>query len=80
MENILRIQNRAKRYQKIARTKQLPKLRSESTIAGEVERQLEINGQLNGILEKLLNDFPERAFELKRIVQTLKVDEDILHT
>lgn len=72
MDNIIRLQNRAKRYRSVIQANQLPKNRNESAIDSQTDRNAEINEHLIYVLENLLNEFPEQKFSIQRIQQTLK--------
>ena len=75
MENIVRIQQRAKRYRILAEAKQLPKSRSETKLSSDQERQEEINNHLISVLESLLTEYPDHRTTIVRVLQTLKIDE-----
>ncbi|XP_037024464.1 coiled-coil domain-containing protein 40 [Bradysia coprophila] len=72
LENIVRMQQRAKRYKGLINAKQMPKIRNEAVLQSDLERQLEIRNHLLSLLESLLNDFPDHKYNIKRVLQTLK--------
>lgn len=72
MDNIIRLQNRAKRYRCIVQAQQLPKNRNEGTVEAQMERNIETNEHLLYVLENLLHEFPEHKFAIQRVQQTLK--------
>lgn len=76
LDSILRIQNRAKRYRTLVGSKQQLKCRSETAVSNEMQRQQEINSHLVSVLESLLTEFPDHSFSIRRVIQTLKMDEE----
>lgn len=50
----------------------MPKIRNDTALQADWERQEEIRNHLLGILESLLNDFPDHNCNIKRVLQTLK--------
>lgn len=76
LENIVRIQHRAKRYRNLLTAKQLPKCRNEAKLISDMDRQQEINNHLISVLDSLLIEYPEQKLSIKRVLQTLKGFED----
>lgn len=72
LETIVLSQKRAKRYKLLQTCTYLPKLKNETTVESEVERQEEIHENLVSILDKLQKDFPTYKFQLEKIFQTLR--------
>lgn len=72
MDNIIRLQNRAKRYRSIIQAQQLPKNRNEHAIEANMDRNMEVNENLNYVLENLIQEFPDQKFAIQRVQQTLK--------
>lgn len=72
LENIVRLQQRAKRYRNLASTKELPKIRNESIIDDHLDRQMEIGDQLTNVLESVLTEYPDQKVAINRILHLLK--------
>jgi hypothetical protein len=72
LETIVRLQKRAKRYKVLQTCTYLPKMKNESIIDAEMERQEEILENLVSILDTLQKDFPTHKFQIEKIFQTLK--------
>lgn len=72
LENIVKRQKRARRYRVLQTCTYLPKMRPDTTMEAEVQRQDEIHDNLLGILESLQRDFPAHKFGIEKIFQTLK--------
>lgn len=72
LETIVMSQKRVKRYKILQTCTYLPKLKSDTTVETELERQEEIHENLVSILEKLQKDFPTYKFQIEKIFQTLK--------
>lgn len=68
------MQQRAKRYRSLINAKQMPKIRGDTVLQSDLERQQEIRNHLLGLLESLLNDFPDHKYNIKRVMQTLKTN------
>ena len=72
LENIVKLQKRAKRYRQLQNCTYLPKLKTEILMDAELQRQEEIHENLLGILESLQRDFPAHKFVIEKIFYTLK--------
>lgn len=72
LENIVKRQQRAKRYKYLQTCQYLPKMKSEAVLDTETQRQHEIHENLMAILDSLERDFPSNKFSLAKIYQTLK--------
>lgn len=72
LENIVRLQQRAKRYRNLASAKELPKLRNESIIDDHMDRQVEISEHLTNVLEGVLPEYPDQKIPINRILHLLK--------
>lgn len=72
LENIIKRQQRAKRYRYLQTCQYLPKMKSEVVLDAETQRQHEIHENLLAILDSLERDFPSHKFSLAKIYQTLK--------
>lgn len=72
LENIVKLQKRAKRYRQLQTCTYLPKLKTEAMMETELQRQEEIHENLLGILESLQRDFPAHKFSIEKIFHTLK--------
>lgn len=72
LENIIKRQKRAKRYKMLQTCTYLPKMRTETAMEAELQRQDEIHENLLGILESLQRDFPTHKFAVEKIFQTLR--------
>lgn len=72
LENIVKRQKRAKRYRVLQTCTYLPKMKPDSIMEAELQRQEEIHENLVGILESLQRDFPAQKFAIEKIFQTLK--------
>lgn len=72
LETIVLSQKRAKSFKVLHTCTYLPKLKSETSIDNEIERQEEIHDNIVGILEKLQKDFPSHKFQIEKIYQTLR--------
>lgn len=72
LENIVRMQQRAKRYRNVAVATQLPKIRTENAVDHDMEKHNEINLHLISVLEELLTEFPDHKFRISKVLQTLK--------
>lgn len=71
LENIVRKQQRAKRYRELVCSTRLPKVRTDCVIHCETQRQSQINEHLCSVTENLQQEFPEEKFHLSKILQTL---------
>lgn len=76
LENIVRVQHRAKRYRSLLSATQLPKCRSEAKLIADTDRQQEINNHLVSVLDTLLTEYPDQKMNIKRVLQTLRGFED----
>lgn len=72
LDTIVMRQKRAKRYKVLQTCTYLPKMKTESVMEAELQRQEEIHDNLVGILESLQRDFPAQKFAIEKIFQTLK--------
>lgn len=72
LENIVKRQKRAKRYKLLQTCTYLPKMKTETVMEAELQRQGEIHENLLGILESLQRDFPAHKFAIEKIFHTLK--------
>lgn len=72
LENIVKLQKRAKRYRLLQTCTYLPKLKTEAMMETELQRQEDIHENLLGILESLQRDFPAHKFSIEKIFHTLK--------
>lgn len=72
LDNIVRLQQRAKRYRNLAATKELPKMRNESVIDDHMDRQTEISDHLTNVLEEVLTEYPDQKVSINRILHLLK--------
>lgn len=73
LENIVRKQNRAKSYRRLNASAQPLKLpRSEATIFGQMQKQLEMNDHLIDAIQALSSDHPEKRIFFSKLIQILK--------
>lgn len=72
LENIVRLQQRAKRYRNLASAKELPKMRNESIIDDHMDRQREICDHLTDVLQSVLTEYPDQKISINRILHLLK--------
>lgn len=73
LENIVRKQNRAKSYRRLnASTQPLKLPRSEATILGQMQKQIEVNDHLTDAIQALYSDHPEKQSFFNRLLQILK--------
>lgn len=66
------MQQRAKRYRSLINAKQMPKIRNDTVLQSDLERQQEIRNHLLSLLESLLNEFPDHKYNIQRVLATLK--------
>lgn len=72
MENIVRIQQKSKRYRSLIASSLPTKIRTETNLLNDMERHQEINNHLIIVLDGLLVEFPNQKFNISRVIQTLK--------
>lgn len=68
------MQQRAKKYRNLASAKELPKVRNESIIDDQMDRQTEISDHLINVLEDALTEYPDQKVPINRILHLLKTN------
>lgn len=75
LDNIVRVQNRARQYRALLGAhKALPKCGSDTKLQADTERHMEVRQHLVEVLESLLQQYPNQKWPIKRALQTLKED------
>uniref|UniRef100_A0A8D8QLE7 Coiled-coil domain-containing protein 40 n=2 Tax=Cacopsylla melanoneura TaxID=428564 RepID=A0A8D8QLE7_9HEMI len=79
LEILVRKQRRARHYSQLKDGKYKALFRTEASLELETIKQSDTNQNLISLLETLLGDFPSLEYSLKKVLNTLKLNELITH-
>ncbi|KAL1452682.1 hypothetical protein WDU94_006888 [Cyamophila willieti] len=79
LEILVRKQRRARHYSQLKDGKYRPLFRTEASLELETIKQTDTNQNLISLLETLMGDFPSLEYSLKKVLNTLKLNELITH-